>query len=69
MSPGKLYEDKKGNVLLLVSRTIITIFLVFGIYTFFNKEPMAAKLLATGGSIGFLFLLIITFKSSLTSKS
>lgn len=68
LSPGKLDEDNRGNVL-MISRTIITIFLVFGIYTFFNKEPIAAKLLAMGGSIGFLLLLIMSFKSSSTSSN
>lgn len=68
MSPGKLDEDKKG-IVLMISRTILTIMLVISIYTFFNKEPIAAKLLATGGFIGLLFLLIMSFTSSSTSKS
>jgi len=42
--------------------------LTFSIYTFFDKEPIAAKLLAIGGSIGILYLLIMSFKSLSKSK-
>ncbi|PAV29155.1 hypothetical protein CIL05_12195 [Virgibacillus profundi] len=66
MSPRKL--DNRG-IVLMISRTIITIILIFGIYTFFNKEPIAAKLLAMGGSIGLLFLLIMSFRSSPASSN
>lgn len=68
MTPKKVNESNR-RIVLMTSRTIITVLLVVGLYAFFNKEPVAAKLLAMGGSIGLTFLLIISFKSSLKPKS
>ncbi|MCR1834863.1 hypothetical protein NSA56_10680 [Oceanobacillus caeni] len=65
MISKKLNEN---NIGINISRTIITIALIFSIYTFFGKEQIGAKLLSVGGFIGFLFLLIMSFKSSLKSK-
>ncbi|MFD2760615.1 hypothetical protein [Lentibacillus juripiscarius] len=62
-------ELNKNKIRIDISRTILAILLFFGIYTFFNKEPVAAKLLAMGGSIGFLFLLIMSFRSLSTSNN
>lgn len=57
-----------NNIMLNISRTILAIVLIFSIYTFFDKEPITAKLLAAGGSILLLFLLIMSFTSAVKSK-
>lgn len=62
-------NTKQNNVGLDISRTMLAIILAFGIYSFFNQEPIAAKLLALGSSVGVLFLLIISFTSKAKSKN
>jgi len=57
--------DNKSSIVLVVSRTMLAIVLVIGLYTLFDKEQIAAKLLAMGGSIGIAFLLALSFKSTL----
>lgn len=66
MTPREL---NKSNIRIEISRTILAFFLVSGIYSFFTNEHIAAKLLATSGSLGVLFLLIMSFMSSSKSKS
>jgi len=63
----KKLKDDNVAIVLMVSRTILALLLVVGIYTFFDKEPIAAKLLAMGGSIGIAFLLILSFKPTLNT--
>lgn len=66
MTPREL---NKSNIRIEISRTILAFFLVSGIYSFFTNEHIAARLLAMGGSLGVLFLLIMSFMSSSKSKS
>lgn len=61
-------SESNRRISLRYSRLIFVVFLVVSVYTFFNKESIVAKLLATGGFIGFMYLLIISFKSSFKPK-
>lgn len=69
MTSRDLNENKSNNIRIDVSRTILAFVLVTGIYGFFTNEHTAAKLLAMGGSLGVLFLLIMSFKSPSKSKN
>jgi len=46
------------NTGFFIGGTILTLMFLFGIYTFFEQTAIAAKLLAAGGSILLLALLI-----------
>lgn len=47
-----------SNIGFFIGGTILTFIFLFGIYTFFEKTVIAAKLLAAGGSILSLVLLV-----------
>lgn len=61
----------QGNkrIALVISQIIFTVFLVVDLYLILNKDAIAAKLLAAGSFVIFMFLLIISLKPTLKSKS
>lgn len=56
-------KSDESHIRLYFSRIILAVVMLFSIYTFFEKEPIAAKLLSFGGFILLLILLIMSFKS------
>ncbi|WP_068674740.1 hypothetical protein [Oceanobacillus sp. Castelsardo] len=52
------------NIGFFVGGTILTLMFLYGIYTFFEQTAIAAKLLAAGGSILLLVLLIPFWKKA-----
>ncbi|MET3684413.1 hypothetical protein ABID56_002550 [Alkalibacillus flavidus] len=63
MTLKKFIEDN-ARIVLMISRTIFAVFIMISVYAFFNQEEIVAKLLATSGFIGMLFLFTMSFFKS-----
>lgn len=61
--------DRKRKIGIVTSQIIIAAFLVLNVYVFFTKDAIAAKSLTVVSSAGFLFLLVMSLKTTIKLKN